>query len=71
NSLRRATAIHFLNDPTANPFLYVWIVASFIGATYKLIWDLKMDWGFFDANDNENKFLREQIVYPSKFYYYA
>ncbi|CAF2051675.1 unnamed protein product [Rotaria magnacalcarata] len=71
NSLRRATAIHFLNDPTANPFLYVWIVASFIGATYKLIWDFKMDWGFFDANDNENKFLREQIVYPSKFYYYA
>ncbi|CAF3082773.1 unnamed protein product [Rotaria socialis] len=71
NSVRRATTIHFLNDPTANPFLYVWIIASFIGATYKLIWDLKMDWGFFDANDNENKFLREQIVYPSKFYYYA
>ncbi|CAF3563282.1 unnamed protein product [Rotaria sordida] len=71
NSLRRATAIHFLDDPTSNPFLYVWILASFIGATYKLIWDLRMDWGFFDSNAGENKFLRDQIVYPSKLYYYA
>ncbi|CAF0963545.1 unnamed protein product [Adineta steineri] len=71
NSLRRATAINFLDEPTLNPFLYVWMGASFIGATYKLVWDLKMDWGFFDKNDNENKFLRDQIVYPSKFYYYA
>ena len=30
-----------------------------------------MDWGFFDKNAGENKFLRDQIVYPSKFYYYA
>ncbi|CAF1400936.1 unnamed protein product [Didymodactylos carnosus] len=30
-----------------------------------------MDWGFFDKNANENKYLREQIVYPSKIYYYA
>jgi hypothetical protein len=71
NSLRRATAIHYLNDPTSNPFLYLWIAASFLGATYKLIWDLKMDWGFFDKNAGENQFLRDQIVYPSKFYYYA
>jgi hypothetical protein len=70
NSLRRATAIHFLDDITLNPFLYVWIGASFLGATYKVIWDLKMDWGFFDKNAGENKFLRDQIVYPSKFYYY-
>ncbi len=71
NSLRRATSINFFNDPTSNPLLYVWIGASFLGATYKLIWDLKMDWGFFDSNAGENKFLRDQIVYPSKFYYYA
>jgi hypothetical protein len=70
NSLRRANAIHYFDDPTSNPFLYVWIGASFIGATYKLVWDLRMDWGFFDKNDGENKFLRDQIVYPSKSYYY-
>lgn len=71
NALRRATAMHYLNSPISNPFLYVWILASFVGATYKLIWDLKMDWGFFDKNAGENKFLRDQIVYPSRFYYYA
>jgi hypothetical protein len=70
NAARRATAIHY-QDPTLNPFLYIWIVATFIGATYKVIWDLKMDWGFFDKNAGENKFLRDQIVYPSKFYYYV
>ncbi|CAF3751375.1 unnamed protein product [Adineta steineri] len=71
NAARRATALYYLNNPTSNPFLYIWIIASFIGATYKVIWDLKMDWGFFDKNAGENKFLRDQIVYPSKFYYYA
>jgi hypothetical protein len=70
NSLRRATTMHYLDNPTSNPFLYVWIGASFFGATYKLIWDLKMDWGFFDKNSGENQLLRDQIVYPSKFYYY-
>ncbi|CAF1331126.1 unnamed protein product [Adineta ricciae] len=71
NAARRATAINYFDSPTSNPFLYIWIIASFIGATYKVIWDLKMDWGFFDKNAGENKFLRDQIVYPSRFYYYA
>ncbi|CAF0885084.1 unnamed protein product [Adineta ricciae] len=70
NSLRRVTAINYLDDPTYNPFLYLWIGASLVGSTYKLVWDLRMDWGFFDLNAGENKFLRDQIVYPSKFYYY-
>ncbi|CAF3045827.1 unnamed protein product [Rotaria socialis] len=71
NAARRATAINYINNPASNPYLYVWIVTAFIGSTYKLIWDIKMDWGFFDKNAGENKFLRDQIVYPSKFYYYA
>jgi hypothetical protein len=29
-----------------------------------------MDWGLFDKNSSENKFLREEIVYSSKRYYY-
>ena len=29
-----------------------------------------MDWGLFDKNSGENKFLREEIVYSSKRYYY-
>ena len=71
NSLRRATNVHYIHRPTTNPYLYLWIFSSLIGSTYKYIWDVKMDWGFFDKNSGENRFLREQIVYPSKFYYYA
>jgi hypothetical protein len=29
-----------------------------------------MDWGFFKKNSGKNKYLREQIVYPSKYLYY-
>ena len=25
-----------------------------------------MDWGFLDSNAGDNKFLREEIVYPNK-----
>ncbi|CAF3520214.1 unnamed protein product [Rotaria sp. Silwood1] len=31
----------------------------------------RYNWRFFDKNAEENKFLRNQIVYPSRFYYYA
>ena len=37
---------------------------------YAYIWDIKMDWGLFDKNSGENKFLREEVVYASKKYYY-
>lgn len=30
-----------------------------------------MDWGLFDKNAGENTFLREEIVYPQKAYYYC
>lgn len=49
-----------------NPFFYIWLITKLVGTFYKLVWDLKMDWGFFDKNAGENKFLREVIVYSSK-----
>ncbi|XP_053101253.1 xenotropic and polytropic retrovirus receptor 1 isoform X1 [Hemicordylus capensis] len=52
-------------------FYYLWIVFCFISSCYTLIWDLKMDWGLFDKNAGENTFLREEIVYPQKAYYYC
>ncbi|XP_058030867.1 solute carrier family 53 member 1 isoform X2 [Ahaetulla prasina] len=52
-------------------FFYLWIVFYFISSCYTLIWDLKMDWGLFDKNAGENTFLREEIVYPQKAYYYC
>uniref|UniRef100_H3BD64 Xenotropic and polytropic retrovirus receptor 1 n=1 Tax=Latimeria chalumnae TaxID=7897 RepID=H3BD64_LATCH len=55
----------------ANVYFYLWIVFSIISSCYTLIWDLKMDWGLFDRNAGENTFLREEIVYPQKAYYYC
>ncbi|KAH3708750.1 hypothetical protein DPMN_068209, partial [Dreissena polymorpha] len=47
-------------------FFYLWIVAAVFSSCYTLTWDLKMDWGLFDANAGENKLLREEIVYAYK-----
>ncbi|XP_053326359.1 xenotropic and polytropic retrovirus receptor 1 [Spea bombifrons] len=52
-------------------FFYLWIISYFVSSCYTLIWDLKMDWGLFDRNAGENTFLREEIVYPQKAYYYC
>jgi hypothetical protein len=72
NSLRRASIESYLDKPTSNPFIYLWIVTALISSTYKVTWDLKNDWGLFDKNAGKNKFLRDELVYSSKaFYYYA
>ncbi|KAJ8357695.1 hypothetical protein SKAU_G00204890 [Synaphobranchus kaupii] len=52
-------------------FLYLLVVFSVVSSCYTLIWDLKMDWGLFDRSAGENTFLREEIVYPQKAYYYC
>uniref|UniRef100_D3Z2B4 Solute carrier family 53 member 1 n=1 Tax=Mus musculus TaxID=10090 RepID=D3Z2B4_MOUSE len=52
-------------------FFYLWVFFCIISSCYTLIWDLKMDWGLFDKNAGENTFLREEIVYPQKAYYYC
>ncbi|XP_076342267.1 solute carrier family 53 member 1-like [Tachypleus tridentatus] len=53
-----------------NPFFFLWIVSAVFSSCYTYIWDIKMDWGLFDSNAGENKFLREEIVYSSPGYYY-
>ncbi|XP_053360302.1 xenotropic and polytropic retrovirus receptor 1a [Clarias gariepinus] len=58
-------------DADAEAFLYLLIIFSTISSLYTLIWDLKMDWGLFDRNAGEHTFLREEIVYPQKAYYYC
>lgn len=53
-----------------NVFFYLWIIAAFASTCYTYIWDVKMDWGLFDRNAKDNRFLREEIVYAHKAYYY-
>ena len=58
------------NYSSSNPFLYLWIISATISTIYTYTWDIKMDWGLFDPNCGENRFLREHIVYRYKLYYY-
>ncbi|TKS80396.1 Xenotropic and polytropic retrovirus receptor 1 -like protein [Collichthys lucidus] len=55
----------------AQIFFYLYISCLIVSSCYTLVWDLKMDWGLFDRNAGENTFLREEIVYPQKAYYYS
>jgi hypothetical protein len=57
---------HMYESDWENPFFYLWLIVKFLGTCYKLFWDFKMDWGFFEKNAGENRFLREVIVYSSK-----
>ncbi len=70
NTVRRATNLNDPEHPKKNPFVYTWITTAFISSTYKLLWDLKMSWGLFDKNADKNRFLRDHLVYSSKYYYY-
>jgi xenotropic and polytropic retrovirus receptor 1 len=49
-----------------NPFFYAWLLSAVVSSCYSYAWDIKMDWGFFDQNAGENKFLRAEVVYSSK-----
>ncbi|KAK3921286.1 Xenotropic and polytropic retrovirus receptor 1 [Frankliniella fusca] len=53
-----------------NPYFYLWILSSIGSSMFAYIWDIKLDWGLFDKNAGNNKFLREEIVYSSVWYYY-
>lgn len=55
-----------------NPFFICWILSLIIGTVYLYTWDVKMDWGLFDQKaPKEYRFLREELVYPVKWYYVA
>lgn len=62
--------VHSSDDLVLNPFFYLWIAASLISSCYAYTWDIKLDWGLFDAKAGDNKFLREEIVYSSTWFYY-
>ncbi len=53
-------------ESPGNVFFYLWVVSAFVSTCYTFTWDVKMDWGLLDKNAGENRFLREEIVYPHK-----
>ena len=50
---------------------YVWLAIKLLSTFYSIFWDLKMDFGFFAVKEGDNKYLREELVYPNRLIYYG
>ena len=46
------------------------MASQVISSLYAYTWDIKMDWGLADKKAEENIFLRDELVYNSRGYYY-
>lgn len=60
-------------DPTATSiFFYLWISSYIFSFAYTFLWDIFMDWGLIDPlAPKDSPFLREEMIYGSKWYYYG
>lgn len=59
----------YADSDTKTIWFSLWLVSTIVSSCYTLWWDLKMDWGFLESNE-ENTLLREEIVYSYPIYYY-
>ncbi|KRZ81002.1 Xenotropic and polytropic retrovirus receptor 1 [Trichinella papuae] len=66
NTMHKA-AYNMSTQRMGSPFFYLWIVANCVSFCYTYAWDVKMDWGLFDRR---HQYLREQLVYSRRAYYY-
>lgn len=57
-------------DSINNPFFYMRVGSMLFSSCFVFWWDMVMDWGLFEKNAGEYKFLREELVYSSPYYYY-
>ncbi|KAG4103227.1 EXS family-domain-containing protein [Neocallimastix lanati (nom. inval.)] len=48
----------------------IWIISLVATSSYSYTWDVLMDWGFFQKN-SKNKFLRDDLIFPTWSYYYV
>ncbi|XP_067635198.1 solute carrier family 53 member 1-like [Eurosta solidaginis] len=54
-----------------NPFAWFFIISNVIQSVYCITWDMIMDFGVFQKFSGENIFLRDELLYPASFYYFA
>ncbi|XP_001356122.3 xenotropic and polytropic retrovirus receptor 1 homolog [Drosophila pseudoobscura] len=54
-----------------NPWAWLYISTALLTSVYSLGWDLLQDFGLFRIWKRENLFLRENLVFPKWFYYFA
>ncbi|XP_030555499.1 xenotropic and polytropic retrovirus receptor 1 homolog [Drosophila novamexicana] len=54
-----------------NPWTWGYIISAFVSTIYCTSWDILQDYGLFRVWKGRNMFLRERLVYPKSFYYFA
>ncbi|XP_061391759.1 solute carrier family 53 member 1-like [Musca vetustissima] len=54
-----------------NPFVWCYILADIVQSLYCYSWDILRDFSLFENFSGKNIFLRDQIIYPAKFYYFV
>ena len=50
---------------------YLWLGIYIFATVYAYTWDILIDWGLCRIWKGENKFLRNNLMYPKWFYYFA
>jgi hypothetical protein len=50
---------------------WLWFGFNFVCTSFKLYWDTYISWGLFDSQESGKWALRDKILYPNYFYYYA
>jgi hypothetical protein len=65
-------AIKTFNGTASNPLKLAIGSVTLTSTLYCLYWDYKMDWGLFRETPGKGKkYLRDKLLYPTWFYYYA
>ena len=65
-------AIKTWNGTASNPLKLAIGSVTLASTLYCLYWDYKMDWGLFRETPGKGKkYLRDKLLYPTWFYYYA
>ncbi|KAM7347488.1 solute carrier family 53 member 1-like [Cochliomyia hominivorax] len=54
-----------------NPFIWFYLILAIFQTCYCCSWDILWDFGLLQTTSGKNIFLREQIIYPSSFYYFV
>ncbi|EDW82856.1 uncharacterized protein Dwil_GK10223 [Drosophila willistoni] len=54
-----------------NPYTWLFIASYIVSTLYCYLWDIIKDFGLFRIFKGEHMFLREKLVYPQSFYYFA
>ncbi|KAG8222653.1 hypothetical protein J437_LFUL003775 [Ladona fulva] len=53
-----------------NPYFITWVFFSILNAVWAFLWDVMVDWGLFSKFKGKNIFLKDEMIFPHKSYYY-